>query len=344
MATLRADKFVFLVDSAIMSTHALGLIEALRRFAAVETISIAPDERTKSLHLVQELLERVLQGGLSRRSCMVSFGGGMVANLSGLVAALAFRGIRLVHLPTTLVAAADGVISLKQAVNASVGKNLIGTFHAPAAVFVDVRWLRSLPQREWRSGLCELVKNALAADPDSRAALAERITAVPAEDRVIAELVQSGIRTKSKVMAKDPHERTSGLIFEYGHTVGHAIELASAGGLSHGESIGLGMLCAADVARRLVGLSEKAYESHVELLALCGVTRQVGSSISASEVASRLMFDNKRGYLPITSGEVPMVLLRELGQPNVTDGIPLTGVPAEVVASVILSGRAVRFA
>jgi 3-dehydroquinate synthetase len=344
LAAMAADAYVFLVDSVILSKHAAEIVERLRQRSTVHLRVLAIHERAKTLGLVHDILEWALESGISRRSCIVSFGGGATANVAGLVAALAFRGIRLVHLPTTLVAAADGVLSMKQAVNALVGKNLIGAFHCPSQVLVDVAWLRTLSDREVRSGLCEIVKNALVVEPDGCQRLRERLrNGIALDDADLAAIVEQGIAAKIAVLANDPEERCQGLIFEYGHTLGHAVEIASAGSLSHGESVAIGMLCAAEIAQDICTLSPAVVEAHVELLRLCGVTAGLVTAVSPEEVLRLVLFDNKRGYLRLPAGQIAMVLLEDLARPRFTGEYPLVGVPLEAITRVVMRGSLVRF-
>lgn len=333
-----ADRYVVVIDSQVEPLHAGPIVDGLARHAPVLTVPLPAAERTKSLDLVGTVLELAVSQGMTRRSVVVAMGGGVVGNMAGLVSALAFRGVRLVHLPTTVIAAMDSVLSLKQAVNGRLGKNLVGTFHAPTAVLVDHRWLTTLPAREVRSGLCELVKNALAIAPDSTEALvrvAREDCRLSAED--FRDLVDLAIDPKLLVMADDPKERNRGLALEYGHTIGHAIELAAPGLVSHGEAVGIGMLCAADLAERLFGLASADVEVHRRLLGRIGVGPHLVRGTSASAVASLLRFDNKRGYLSPAHDEVPMILLDGIGRLRWNGTSALTPVPAREIATTLAS-------
>lgn len=330
------DRYVLVVDSLVEELHAGPLITALETKAQVVVIPIAPSERAKSLDHVGAMLEAAFAKGMTRRSCIIAMGGGVVGNIAGLGAALAFRGVRLIHLPTTVIAALDSVLSLKQAVNGRLGKNLVGTFYTPTSVLVDLTWLTTLTLREMRSGLCELIKNALAISPQTTGALSSvlrkdcRMTAFE-----MLPLVEIAISAKVKVMREDPHEKGEGLALEYGHTIGHALELAAPGLLSHGEAVGVGMLCAAEIAERVYSLSPSDRLAHAELLGQIGVTRAVAHVINPSDVIGLLRYDSKRGYLNPRVDELPMILLDGIGKLRWNGATPLTPVPmAEVERTV----------
>lgn len=338
LCALEPDRFVFVVDGAVASTHAVPVLERLRRRASVIEVSLPASERTKSIELVASTLELAFRAGMTRRSCVVAMGGGVVGNMAGLAAALAFRGVRLVHLPTTIIAAMDSVLSLKQAVNGRLGKNLVGTFHAPTAVMLDLRWLTTLAPRDVRSGLCELAKNALAIVPESLGLVTDAGRSAESGLSVepLGALVGPAIDAKLRVMGSDAREKQRGLVLEYGHTVGHAIELAAPGLLGHGEAVGIGMLVAADVAARRFGLPEADVDAHRRVLGAIGVTSAMVRHVPPARVLELLPFDNKRGYLAPAPDEVPMILLERVGHVR-GDSLPLTPVKLSDVADALAS-------
>lgn len=336
LLSLDADRYVLVVDEVVAGLHLEPIAKALARRAPVTTIELPAGEPGKVMGTVGGLIERALAQGITRRSVVVAMGGGVIGNIAGLAAALAFRGVRLVHLPTTLIAALDSVLSLKQAVNASLGKNLIGTFYPPTAVLLDYAWLDTLPERELRSGLCEMVKNTLAIVPERRGELGAVLRHdCRLEAAALAWLVDFGIDAKVKVMRDDERERGAGLVLEYGHTVGHALELAAPGALSHGEAVGIGMLCAAEIANRSFELSDADLEAHRVLLGQIGVSKARARSIPSAEVLRLLRFDNKRGYSPARPNELPMILLDGLGRPRHAGPRPLVPVAFADVERVV---------
>ncbi|MDQ3820576.1 MAG: 3-dehydroquinate synthase, partial [Acidobacteriota bacterium] len=263
LISIGADIYFIIADEEIADLYGRGLCARLNLSAPSFLIQHVKGEEAKRLATIDQIIESILSLGATRRSCVAALGGGVTGNIAGLVAALLFRGIRLVHIPTTLVAILDSVVSFKQAVNASCGKNIIGTYYRPEMVLADIAYLRSLPVSHVRSGMCEVIKNALAICPDQIPFLLEILNPDAFySDSVYSELIRRNIELKSLIMENDQYEKYGGVVLEYGHTVGHVLELLSEGCLPHGEAIGLGMLTAAEIGLRLGGLSPYEAEIH----------------------------------------------------------------------------------
>jgi 3-dehydroquinate synthase/2-deoxy-scyllo-inosose synthase len=262
-----------------------------------------------------------------------------------MTAGLLYRGIRLVHVPTTLLAMHDSVTSLKQGVNASGAKNILGLFHTPSAVFIDLKFLESLPEAHIRAGLAELVKNGLVLGGDYLTQVADRIRRVrqSLDPPLFGQLIEMGISAKCGLMRGDPHERGRAMVMEYGHTIGHAIELCYSGALNHGDSITWGMHCAAWIANQLGYMSSAELDRHEELINLLGLLPTPADEFRIDELRARVGRDNKRGYLAAADADgVAMVLLSEPGAViNSDQPFPLTLVPRRAVdeALVMLGKR-----
>lgn len=336
-----ADTFFIVTDDTVLSLHGADLLNGLRARAEVVVLSLPAGEGMKSLAHLSAHLERAIDAGATRRSVVVTFGGGVPGNLGGLLAALLFRGIRLVHVPTTTVAAMDSVLSLKQAINSRRGKNHIGTYHAPVAVYVDVALLQTLPDRELRSGMCEAAKNALAMRPDSLQPFLRVLARgeLASVDTLLWLLVES-LAAKSAVTARDKREQHRGLILEYGHTIGHAIELCDqrrrgAEGISHGEAVALGMLAAGRIATALGMLDDGGMHAHTQVVEALGIPDRLPVGLEVAEIVDAVRMDNKRGYLPLAPDQVAMVLLRGLGAPAGPAERPLVALPMAMVEGVV---------
>lgn len=161
LCELDASSYHVVTDKTVSRLHASGLFERIAAKAPARLWVADDGESTKSIGMVEHLAQEMVRAGIDRRGAIVAVGGGVIGNLAGLTAALLFRGIRLVHVPTTLIAAADSVASLKQAVNLPQGKNLLGCFHTPTSILIDLNFLQTLPVAQMRSGMCEMIKNAL---------------------------------------------------------------------------------------------------------------------------------------------------------------------------------------
>jgi 3-dehydroquinate synthase len=203
-------------------------------------------ESAKRLSTVEEIARKLLRRGADRQCVVVAVGGGVVGDVAGFAAATYLRGVRLVHIPTTVVAQVDSAIGGKTGVDLPEGKNLVGAFYPPEVVIADANLLRTLPQRQYRSGLYEVVKYAIIADRELFQFLERRMPAILRRDPgALAWIVPRCVRVKARVVGKD--ERESGLrqILNFGHTLGHALEAATGyRRFLHGEAVGWGMIAA----------------------------------------------------------------------------------------------------
>jgi 3-dehydroquinate synthetase len=333
---LAASSYLVVCDTNTGPLFGNDIVERLSRQAPAHLLMHRAGEQHKNLPAVNTLIESALELGADRASIVVAVGGGITGNITGLMAALLFRGIRLVHIPTTLLAMLDSVLSLKQAVNTGVGKNLVGTFYPPVEVLADTGMLRTLPRRETISGLCEAIKNSLAIHPAMTDLLRTGLRPDACyDDATLRAIIAESILAKAGVTVEDEQESRTGLVLEYGHTVGHALEYTAAGGLSHGEAVGLGMIIAADVAHRLGHLDASTVALHRELLSQAGAATAIPADLDVDEVMHRLRFDNKRGYLRAPADHSAMVLLRGHGEPIWADGRPLIPVPMALIGEVV---------
>jgi 3-dehydroquinate synthetase len=334
LTALEADRFAVVSEPGVPSHFARELVERISRdVGPAVLLRFPPGERGKTVAAVDDLAEGALRAGLTRRSCVVAFGGGLAGNVAGLLAALLFRGIRLVHAPTTLLAMSDSVLSLKQAVNSGVGKNHIGTFHAPEFVWNNLAYLDSLPSDEIRGALCETIKNVVAICPERLGELAGTLDAscaYTADD--FRRIIDICVEAKTSVMRADPQEKREALILEYGHTIGHAVELLSRGTMTHGLAVGIGMLTAARAARLLGVLDERSEWTHWELLESNGAPTALPAGVAPGRVLELSRLDNKRGYLRERPGHRDMILLEGIGQPLRSGSSLLTQVPEQILA------------
>lgn len=254
----------FVVSSRpVFRRHGEALVGALREVPVDSRPLFVPDgEAAKSWDVLGRVLADLASRGLRRDGGIVALGGGTVGDVAGFAAALALRGVPIVQVPTTLLAAADSALGGKTAVDLPAGKNLAGTFHMPRLVAVETATLGTLPRRAYRSGLGEVVKSALLsrsffrAMPGLLGGLRDR------EPRAVSEAVRRSLSMKASFVASDPFERR-GLraALNLGHTVGHALEAASLYRLTHGEAVSWGLLAAIHLSERRAALSPPAADS-----------------------------------------------------------------------------------
>ena len=232
---------------ALAELYASVVVESLRRAGhEVSLLTVPPGEESKSLEEAVRLSRALVRGRLDRGSALLALGGGVIGDLAGFVAATLYRGIPFVNLPTTLLAQVDSSVGGKTGVNLPEGKNLVGAFHQPCLVVADVLTLRTLPEREFRSGLAEVVKHGMIADAAFFEGLERQADRILARDPdALQGMVARSCAIKTSVVERD--ERESGLraMLNFGHTVGHAIEAALGyGAITHGEAVAHGMVVA----------------------------------------------------------------------------------------------------
>jgi 3-dehydroquinate synthase len=283
--------------------------EAVRRAVGGEPILIADGERYKNLQSVSKIYEALIRAGADRGSAIVAVGGGVVGDTAGFAAASFLRGITLAHVPTTLLAQVDSSIGGKVGVNHALGKNLIGAFHQPRVVVIDPLLLGTLPRREFRSGLYEVVKYGMIASRELFDRVASQTKAVFARDpAVLVPAIVESCRIKADVVSKD--ERESGLrrILNFGHTIGHALEAVTKyRRFRHGEAIAYGMLGAADLATARGALAERERQALVDLIAALGplpalADLSIGEIIEAIRRDKKVVHGRLHFVLPITIG------------------------------------------
>jgi 3-dehydroquinate synthase len=294
-------------------------------------VALIPDgERAKTLATVSRLLDRMVALKFTRQSTVVAVGGGVVGDVSGFVASIYMRGIPVVQVPTTLLAQVDSSIGGKTGVNHRAGKNLIGTFYQPKLVLSDPLVLKTLPEREYTSGLYEAIKYGIIRDPElfedferNSAAFLQRDT------EAVERLVGRCAAIKADVVMNDEKESDLRRILNFGHTVGHGLEAAAKyTRIKHGEAVGYGMIAAARIGQALDKLPEQGRARIEETIGGLGRLPFL-NGLKAKDVLQALQHDKK-----IKDGAVHFVLPRAIGQVEITPNVPFDLV-RDVVKSII---------
>lgn len=308
----RARKALVVTHPHLHELYGETLADSLR-FAGIDTrfALVPPGERRKSMIQLQRLLEAMLSHHLDRTSVVVALGGGVIGDLAGFAASVYMRGIALVQIPTTLLAAVDSSVGGKTAVNFAKAKNVVGAFHQPRLVLIDPLLLRSLPAREIRSGAAEVIKYAAIWDEAFFRALTRDLPALLALDPdVTAQCIHRSCQIKAEIVSKDERDLGVRAILNYGHTLGHAIEaVAGYGSYRHGEAVAIGMVGAARLSERLGTAQEPVAEPLAELVALGRLPRTFRRPLDPERLVSSLMLDKKQAQ-----GKVNYVLARRIGQ------------------------------
>ncbi len=317
---------VLITDRNVEKPHAMQVAESLGGQSwKVDVIAIEPGESSKSLESAAALWQGLLQLGADRKTVLVAVGGGVIGDLAGFVAATYARGIRFFQVPTTLLAQVDSSVGGKVGINLPQAKNMVGAFLQPQGVLIDTATLDTLPEREYRSGLGEVVKYGVILDAPFFATLESNVAAVNARDhQVLAQVVARCCRLKADVVTQDEREET-GLraVLNYGHTFAHAFEtLTGYGTLLHGEAVAIGMACAARLAQRIGRVDEAFTARQGALLAALGLPVEV-PKLDHEKILSTMLHDKKAEH-----GRLRLVLPTRMGHVELVDDVDANAIRA----------------
>ena len=279
---------------------------------------LMPDgERAKTVRTVGLIHDALAQAAADRSVTIVAVGGGVVGDVAGFAAATWLRGVRLAHVPTTLLAQVDSSIGGKVGVNHPLGKNLIGAFHQPITVVIDPLLLDTLPRREFRAGLYEVIKYGVIADTRLFRRLERDLDAIVHRHiGAIVPIITASCRVKARVVAKDEREAGLRRILNFGHTAGHAIEAVTRyRRFRHGEAVGYGMLAAADLAVRRASFPEADRAALATLIARLGPLPALGD-LSAQKLVETMRRDKK-----VVGGRLHVVLPTQLGATEIVNDV-----------------------
>lgn len=293
-------------------------------------VTVAASESAKNLRTVAGCYDQLSAHRLERKSFIVALGGGVVGDLAGFVAATYLRGIPFVQVPTTLLAQVDSSVGGKTGVNLRAGKNLVGAFYQPRLVLCDTDTLKTLPAREFRAGLAEVIKYGIIYDARLFAALErglERILRL--DEKLLAPIIARCCEIKAEVVSQDETETGLRAILNFGHTIGHAIENSFGyGKLLHGEAISVGQVMAARLSEMHLGMPPSEVQRIQTLFARAGLPTQI--QINASR--RRRLFDAMRLDKKTTGGEVRFVLARKIGEVEFGQRVPAESIDSALRA------------
>nr|AGK89942.1 tetra-functional AROM-like protein [Acanthamoeba castellanii str. Neff] len=251
----KAVKFVIITDSNVFGLYGQTFISTFEQVLHIKPFVkvLPPGEETKSRQVKEEIEDFMLAKACNRDTCVVALGGGVIGDLAGFVAATYLRGVPFVQVPTTLLAMVDSSIGGKTGLNPPAGKNLVGAFHHPKAVYIDLSLLKTLPQREFCNGLAEVIKSGVIRDPELFELLETNVDGIlnNREERLLREIVHRSAKMKAEVVMMDANENGIRCILNYGHTIGHAIEAFAFPLLLHGECVSIGMVLESKLAQKM---------------------------------------------------------------------------------------------
>jgi 3-dehydroquinate synthase len=295
-------------DRNVAPLYAGRMLTRLKRAGFVaNSLVIQAGEENKTLGAVSDIWRGCLEAGLDRKSTVVALGGGVVGDLSGFAAATFMRGVSWVYVPTSLLAMVDASVGGKTGFDLPEGKNLIGSFHPPRLVLADLDTLHTLPDTELRSGMAEVVKHGVIADTDLFSYCTHSMENV--KDN-LGYLVRRAIAVKIKIIQKDPFENGVRAALNFGHTVGHAVELVSNFKIRHGNAVAIGMVAEARLAERLALAGEGLSGVLEDTLSRLGLPVELPENLPRAELIRAMKVDKKKAAglvrfaLPVKIGEV----------------------------------------
>jgi 3-dehydroquinate synthase len=314
-----AVRYAIVTDDCVGKLYGEMLLAHLAGVGVQSDLVVFPaGERSKNARSVLDVAGKLLDLGLDRKSALIALGGGVAGDLAGFIGSVYMRGIPCIQVPTTLLAQVDSSIGGKTAIDLPQGKNLLGTFCQPAAVFIDIKCLGTLPDAEYRNGLAEVVKYGIIDSEDLFGQLEAGVAFIQSRNEpFLAGIIQRVCTIKKGIVEMDEREQGLRRILNYGHTLGHALEAASGYGLSHGAAVAVGMIAAARMSQTLYGLPVQDRERIERLIASLGLACRIPENLTTQDILSALQRDKKK------SGDaVHFVMLRKIGMPFVNGGTP----------------------
>jgi 3-dehydroquinate synthase len=307
---------IFVTDENVAKFHLDKLRSVVRDHGCeLKSIIIPAGEDHKNLETVNGLWKSFLENGLDRKSTVIALGGGVIGDMTGFAASTYMRGIDWIAIPTTLLSMVDASLGGKTGFDLPEGKNLIGSFYPPKLVLADPSFLFSLPERELRSGMAEVVKHGIISDPELFDLCSRGLDWV--KDN-LEEIVKRAIAVKIKVIEDDPYEKGIRATLNLGHTVGHAVELVSNFELRHGEAIAIGMISEAKYAEK-TGVAKKGLSGEIaNVLTKLGLPTSIPEELPRAEILRTMRVDKKKNAtsirfaLPVEIGKVELVDVKEL--------------------------------
>jgi 3-dehydroquinate synthase len=327
------EKALIVSNETIWNAHGTALLDSLTKAGVDSFVALIGDgERHKTLESTSAIYDVLIQKRYGRKTCIIAFGGGVVGDLAGFVAATFLRGVDFIQIPTTVVAMVDSSVGGKTGVDHPLGKNLIGSFHQPRLVAIDPSYLKSLDEFNIAGGFAEVIKYGVIYDAEFFSFLEERIAdAMKLEQLPLEHIIRTSCAIKAAVVGSD--ERESGLraILNYGHTFGHAIE--SIGEYRerqfHGQAVAIGMCCANDLAVRK-GMLDKASADRIEQLIIkAGLPNRIPSGILPDDVWDRMHTDKKA-----TAGKLRFILPHKIGKVGLHGDIPKDDVISAITGRI----------
>ena len=327
-----STRIIVITDYNVGKLYGQGLRHSLRSSGfKPEVLLVPPGEKQKSLKNAEKLYTALASLKASKDSTIIGLGGGVVGDLAGFVAATYMRGLRLVHIPTTLLAMVDSSIGGKTGVNLNEGKNLVGSFYQPSLVFCDISHILTLPEKEMRNGLAEVIKYGVIKDPQLFGLLEKHVKGLknPRLDRpkdfkglmhLWVRIIERSASIKARIVEADEKEQKGPrMLLNFGHTVGHAVEaLLGYTGISHGEAVAVGMTVASRAAFRLKMIKASELARITSLIDAVDLPSRFSKKLESEDIIAKLILDKK-----VRDGKINFVLPRCVGSAVIRNDVPV---------------------
>ncbi|MDD9975336.1 MAG: 3-dehydroquinate synthase, partial [Candidatus Poribacteria bacterium] len=315
----KSNKVLIVSDTFLKARYMPVVLKSLEDVGLdVSTITVPAGDENKSLTQFSYIQDSLVAHQLDRGSTLIALGGGVIGDLAGFAAAVYMRGIPYVQIPTTLQAQVDASVGGKTAINHPKGKNLIGAFHQPKLVLIDVDTLKTLPQRDIRSGLIEVIKMGVIRDEPLFERVEENLDAIlNLDNTVLTEIISQACINKAEIVAKDEKESGLRMVLNYGHTFGHALEaLTHYNRYRHGEAVSIGMNCAAQLAVNLGMFSETDFQRQQTLLKRAKLPIAFPPDLTPEALCDAMYLDKKT-----LGGKLRLILPTRIGEVVIRDDV-----------------------
>jgi 3-dehydroquinate synthase len=319
------SKIFIITDENVAKWHLSRLEQVLQNVEIpIEKIITKSGEQTKSFLFLEKICEEILAKGVDRKSLIIAFGGGVIGDLSGFVASILLRGIDFIQIPTTLLAAVDSSVGGKTAINSKSGKNLIGSFYQPKLVICDLNFLKTLSQRELRSGYAEVVKYGFIRDENFFEFLEKNYQKIfDLDEEVLTKIIYNSCQIKADIVGRDERESNERALLNFGHTFGHVFETETnySDEIFHGEAVAMGIVMAAKMSQNLKMIVEKDFlrvRSHLELVGFTLDPKKIRQNWNVNNLIKHVAKDKKNEGQNLT-----FILLDRIGGASVNKAVPL---------------------
>ncbi|THB78283.1 MAG: 3-dehydroquinate synthase [Desulfobulbaceae bacterium] len=314
----QATKYCIVADDNVASLYGHALVDAIRLAGLdCELMIFHHGEESKTLETIADLASQAAQHGLDRKSIFIALGGGVTGDITGFLAACYLRGVPFIQIPTSLLAQVDSSVGGKTGVDIPEGKNLVGAFYQPQAVFIDTDVLQTLPSEEYLNGLAEVIKYGVIRDRNFFDYLHDNRKQILALDQQhVSSMIYHCCRIKAEVVAADEKESNLRRILNYGHTIGHAVEAASDFEIPHGFAVSIGMVAVAKISMNQALLPSDENQKQFDLLKEYGLPTEIPDNLARIKIKQYLLTDKK-----IVGGKITFVLPAQIGEVVFSDQV-----------------------